>query len=829
MRKIYILLTLSGILISLLSFSQGNPRIDKKALFINPIGMESAKKDLKIAEKYYRKGRGTYDEALKHYLKVYKYNPESQVLNYKIGICYIWTSNKKASLKYFLESSPDVSSFYYLALGRAYQYNLKFDKAKEAYEEYLNSLKPWKQHDAKKLINQLKAECDVSEEILEDSLPVFIINLGPIVNSYYDDYSAVISNDDSTLYFTSKRPAKEPKKRVSRFKFKERIMEASNNGIDKPAEWAEGIPRLDWYVNTGVVDFDRNSKTIYFCKGLFRNGEIYTAEFTNGKWRKVRRLRGVDHIAYRETSISFDSAGTAYFITDRRGGFGGKDIWMATYKKNFSYNKPVNLGEVINTPFDEEGVYITPDGNTLYFSSKGRKGMGGFDVYKSTKNTDGTWNEPVNMGYPINTAADEIFYRPTNNSMVALLSTIRGDSYGGLDIYKVQKDPRIPFKLIGAVTDIETGKVLPASVNVYDSKTQQLIKSATVDTIAGIYLITFEDVGDYFIQVDYEGYKSVNEKVNCPDTRFATVVQDFSTEMLKHPFTLVGRITDIDKGTPIKAALTFKSAANTDSIIGRTVSADSTGKYVITFDDKYDMIIQVEAEDYFSIDEPLSTLNVDDNIISKDISLKRSKIDYTLSGRIIEEEENKPVYAAMSFYHPAETEPFKIIVSDSVTGKYTAVLSEQGPFMIEIEANDYFFYNEVYTFPEGQTFTAKNFALKKMQVGVSMVINNILFNTGKATLRPESFTELNKLADLLLKNSKIRIEISGHTDNVGSASVNKRLSKERALTVKNYLVSRGVEQDRIEYQGYGYERPIAPNDTPEGRAKNRRVEMKIVE
>jgi outer membrane protein OmpA-like peptidoglycan-associated protein len=82
---------------------------------------------------------------------------------------------------------------------------------------------------------------------------------------------------------------------------------------------------------------------------------------------------------------------------------------------------------------------------------------------------------------------------------------------------------------------------------------------------------------------------------------------------------------------------------------------------------------------------------------------------------------------------------------------------------------------------------------------------------------------------LLQKNAGIRIEVSGHTDNIGSASINKKISKSRALTVKNYLVSRGVEQDRIEYEGYGFDQPIAPNDTPDGRAKNRRVEVKIIQ
>ncbi len=829
MKKKYALI-IFGLIMSFSAYTQENPQIDKKTFFSTQEGIESAKKDFKIAEKYYKKGSGTYDEALKYYLKLYQYNSSSHALNFKIGICYIWTADKKAALKYFLNSSPETSNLYYIALGRAYQYNLKFDKAKEAYDNYLNSLEKWKQNDALKLHDQLISECEVGKEIIQDSVSAFIINLGPIVNTYYDDYGAILSYDESILYFSSKRPAKQPKKRVSRYKFKERILMANNNAIDDPAEWADGIPKLDFFVNTSIAGFSQKEDRIYFYKGEMHNGRLFTAIYEDGKWRKIKPLKGgVNHIAYKETTISFDNNGTAYFITDRRGGYGDKDIWMSTKKSKHKYNKPINLGNIINTPFDEEGVYITPDGNTMYFSSKGRKGMGGFDVYKTVRKADGIWDEPINMGYPINTTANEVFYRPTKDTMVALYSTIRDDSYGGLDIYKIQMDPRIPFKLIGAVSDIETGKTLSASVNVYDNKTQKLLKSTTVDSIAGIYILNFDDIGDYFIQVDYKGYKSLSEKINCPDKKYSTVVQDFTIEALRHPFTLVGRVTDVDKGTPLMASLTFKLAANQDSVIGRSVSVDSTGKYTITFDDKYNMVIQIDANDYFSIDEPLSAVNEVNSVISKNIELKRSKLEYTLTGRITDDEGIKPVHAALSFFHPGEEEPFTIIVSDSVYGKFTAIIEEQGPFMIEVEANGYFFMNEVYQFPKGQTFTAKNFNLKKMKTGVKLVINNILFNSGKATLKPGSFTELDKLANLLLKNSDVRVEISGHTDNIGSASVNKRISKARALTVKNYLVSRGVRSDKVDYIGYGFDQPIAPNDTKEGRAKNRRVEMKIID
>ena len=373
MKKLYFLF-LMGFLLSGYLYGQENPRIDKKTFFSSPTGVEAAKNSFRIAEKYYKQGRGTFDEALKYYLKLYKYNSESNELNYKIAACYLWTSNKKASLDFFLKSSPTVSKDYYIGLGRAYQYNLMFDEAKDAYSKYLGSLKPWEVRDAKKLINQLIDECNVGKEIIQDSISAFIINLGPIVNTYYDEYGAILNPNESTLYFSSKRPENEPRKRVSRFKFKERVFVANNNGIDEPAAWAEGIGELDYFVNTSISGFDKEEEKIYIFKGEKRNGTILYSVKNKGAWKRAKPVKGgINHIAYKETTISIDSEGTAYFVTDRRGGYGGKDIWFATSAGKNKFNKPINLGEVINTPFDEEGVYVKPDGKTLFFPQKGVK------------------------------------------------------------------------------------------------------------------------------------------------------------------------------------------------------------------------------------------------------------------------------------------------------------------------------------------------------------------------------------------------------------------------------------------------------------------------
>jgi len=351
----------------------------------------------------------------------------------------LWTSNRKASLQYLINSSPEVAKDYYLLLGRSYQYNLKFAEAKEAYAIYMKSLSKWKRFDSRKQYDQLMDECTASEGLLKiDSVPVFIVNLGPVINSYYDDYGAYLFDQDSSIYFTSKRPEKESAKKISGIGLKEQIL-VSNNCISQPGKYALQVPNISTSKNISLTGIDRNKKGIYFYKGGIKTGQLMKANYKGNKW-KTKALKGkINHIAYKETSISVANDSTAYYVTNRRGGEGGKDIWVCKQKKDKKFSNPHNLGKIINTSFDEEGVYVTPDGETLYFSSKGRKGMGGFDVYRSQKNAEGKWSEPKNLGYPINSPADELFYHPTSDPKVALISTNRNGSYGGLDIFKIQE------------------------------------------------------------------------------------------------------------------------------------------------------------------------------------------------------------------------------------------------------------------------------------------------------------------------------------------------------------------------------------------------------
>ena len=818
---------IAGILVAafgIAAVAQENPKISHKSFFSSPIGLDEAKESLKKGEKYYEKGFGLYDEALKYYMKAYHYNNRNAALNYKIAVCNLAGNNREDALDFLLKSEPEVAKDYYYMLGRAYQYNNRFDEAISAYRSYLDGCSVIDRANARKKVEQIIRECEFGKQMIKDTVAVFINNLGPLINTYYDEYNALLSDQSQRIYFTSRRPRKEPRKRVSRYKFKEQIM-CAKNAIDQECDKVWFEDDLKSRKNISVAGYSKTEERIYFYEGKSGNGTLKTAVMGEKGWTKERELKGgVNHIAYKEGAVSIDAGNNIYYITNHRGGRGGSDIWFAEYKKKNRWRKPRSLGAPVNTPFDEISVAVAADGKTLYFASNGHLGMGGFDIYKSVKNDNGTWGEPVNLGFPINSPADEIFYQLTANPDVALYSTMRKGGYGGFDIYSIVNDNRQPFFYECSAIDADEMEPLEVSVTISDAIGIPL-KTGEAHSTDRPFRCRFDDKGFYVVSLNREGYKSVTDTIVCPQQKKETVKKLFVLDKLRHPFTIAGTVTDTDKGTPVQATILLKDARG--NVIGKTTSSPMTGNYAYSLADKADFTITVSAPDYAQAEKEVKAAYTGANA-REDFSLKCTRVDYVVRGRVTEEDQQTPLRAALIFYEAGKHDAETIVVSDSLSGNYNVTLKTNNSYMVEVEANMHFFVNDAINFGENEALVVRNYSLKKMESGAKLVIENILFNSGNATLKPQSFESLNKFAELLRKNPTVRIEVSGHTDNTGSASLNKKLSKDRALTVKNYLVNKGIEDERITYAGYGFEQPIAPNTTPEGREQNRRVEIKVI-
>jgi outer membrane protein OmpA-like peptidoglycan-associated protein len=806
-------------------YSQDNPKINGEEIMSLAEDTKAVKSALKQGDKYYK--QGLYDAALPHYMKLYHILKDHSPLNYKIGVSNLYGINPGNALVYLDESDPDVTADYYCQKGIALVYRNRYGEAKEAFNRYMETLIPRRQKRMSGKINRFLAICDFSEAAMRDSVPVFIENMGPNINSFYDDYSAIeVQHPSNMLFFTSRRPEDGDFDLTDRSDRKEHIWKSPEfaNGQASEAHPASG---MNSNKHTSIAGVNPHENTLFYYRSKKRFGDIFRVRIKeNGATSSSKRLRkGVSLKTSKETSITFAANGDAYFISDRTRGEGGKDIWYARKKGKKSYKRAKNMGSIINTPFTEESVYVTPDGNTLYFSSDGRPGMGGFDVYKAQKNRIGIWEEPVNMGYPVNSPDDDIFYRLTADTTIALLSSRRSGGFGGLDIYVVRTDVRIPFELSGSVTDAASGQNLAATVKLFDRAHNLPLATAQIDSITGRYFICMEDTGDYYLQVEAMEYRSVTTDLTLPTQRHAKIEENFVLERLLHPFSLSGHITDLKTSKAIQAEIILKEAGK-DEELYKAVSDENTGFYAITLEDKINVNIAVKATDYFEHNEELLLKNIAESESRKDVSLQRSVTTYTVTG-IVTNEAHQPLKASINVSKTENPQSLQTVEANE-NGKYEIVTSDTGPFLLELTAEGHFFVNSSVEFGDS-TLIIRNFVMKKMESGAKIVIENILFNTGNATLRPESFTELNRLLNLLKENPTVRIEISGHTDNTGSATLNRKLSKNRALSVRNYLLSQGIAVERLEYEGYGFDQPVAPNDTEEGRSVNRRVEIKILD
>ncbi len=690
-RKFFLLLFL--VINSLSVFSQIGPDMDlkiKRSEFKTTVeeGFGEAWKNLKTGNKYFKAGIGTFSLAREHYLMAHQYNSEHPVLNYRIGLCYLYTDDKYEALSYMRKAynkAPDLHSEIDYYLGRAYHLVLEFDKAIEHYRNYRQKAVEIGNVEAAIKVDKKILECNYGKEIIEEPRRVIITNLGDSINSEYDDYNPVLSNMDSLLYFTSRRyHEKRDKRNPYDNKYYEDVYVSS---LSEKGVWLGAEPmskKINDKGNNAIAGISSEGNSLYIYFGDENGGDIRRSDYNLKKstWKKPKKISRKLRSDQAEGSVFLTHSGdTMYFISaSEELSLGGKDILFTVKDERGKWTEPQNLGSLINSPYDEEGIYLTPAGDEMYFGSKGHNSMGGYDIFYTRVQDDGTWSDPENMGYPVNTPDDDLFFSLSYNGKHAYFTTIRDGGIGAKDIYKIT--------FLGSEKELIMVR-------------EDIMIASLPDTIK-------------------KGFFTLPEEIHIDSFYYLT-----------------GKVVDKETGDPILGKMEFIDIDNSQ-IVATAVSADS--------------------------------------------------------------------------------------------GRYTVKFPEPKSYGVEIIAKDYLFYLDVVDMTLASTDDPmiRNFELEKIQVGTKVVLENIYFETGKAVLKPESYTQLDQVIELLENNETLRMEISGHTDNTGSLRVNTKLSEERAKAVVDYLVANGIDKDRLEWKGYAYTQPVAPNDTPEGRAKNRRVEFEVL-
>ncbi|HRH61946.1 MAG TPA: OmpA family protein [Bacteroidia bacterium] len=678
-KLILILLLISGIAnAQSVDFVKSNFPNDRE-------GLNTAIDNFEKGDELFSQGTVYYKSALEPYLLANKFNTNNSFLNFKIGKCYLYSNTKQKAIQYLEKASelnPGIDAELPYFLGWAYHLDMQWDKAIEQFKKFTklsgsSASFLEMQADAKQQI----IECENGKELQQHPVRVFVDNAGAEVNSKYSDYGPVISADESVLFFTSRREgttggAIDP----ALNEYMEDIyMSLKQNGVwTKAVNLGAPLNTEEHDANSGI-SADGQKLLIYSANG---HGDLYESTLTGDKWGVAQSLGKNINSNGHESSACYSSDGKSiYFVSDNpEATLGDRDIFVSTKDEKGKWGKAVNLGSTINTPYGEEGVYLHPDGKTMYFSSEGHKTMGGYDIFKSVYE-NGKWSEPENLGFPVNTPDNDVFFVISASGKHGYYSSYSDKGYGEKDIL----------------------------------------------------LITF---------LGPEKPMVLNNEDN-----------------------LLASITAPVKETVLAPTLVIKEAQ----------------------------------------------LTIMKGIVSDAITKK--PLDATIE--IIDNKQNISIAT---------------FTSNSSSGKYLVSLPAGKNYGIAVKKDGYLFQSENFDIPASAAFqeVVKDIALKSVDVGSTIVLKNIFFDLGKATLRSESTNELERLGKLLYDNPTLKIEISGHTDNKGSAELNKKLSDGRAKAVVDYLISKGITGDRLTYVGYGKDQPLASNDTEEGRQQNRRTEFKII-
>ena len=491
----------------------------------------------------------------------------------------------------------------------------------------------------------LKKSCEFSINAMKSPVTFNPVNLGINVNSNADEYLPALSADGSTLIFTRSENVKGVRNEDFYISYNDTDEWQFANNLGEP---------INTLKNEGAQCITADGKTLYFTacsrNDSYGRCDIYQSDFVNEKWTNPVNLGPNVNTESWESQPAISSDGRQlFFVSNRPGGRGGKDIWVSYKNANGVWMEAKNIGDKINTSKDDISPFLHWDNQTLYFASKGFIGMGGFDVFVSRLNGSGDWGEAKNIGYPINSPSDE-------NSLI------------------VAKDGRTA----------------------------------------------------YFASSFF------NENRNDLDLYTFDLPQESRSLEVAY---MQGLITDSKTNNPIKADI--------------------------------DLVNLISGKSYKSSESDLD-------------------------------------------------------------GNYMLCLPSDAEYALTVNKKKYLFYSENIKLEQEGSILVKNFKLQPLEVGEQVRLDNIFFELNSSDLKDESVVELNKIIKFMASNPFLVIEIGGHTDNIGSKAYNLNLSDDRARSVKDALVQRGIPSDRIQTKGYGMSVPLNTNSSEQERALNRRTELKII-
>ncbi len=448
-------------------------------LAISNVIIGQSRDSLQIAEDLIN--NENFEQAIVFYKNFIRMDPKNPDLHFKLGFCYLNTDGKRDSSiqefkkalellsttkKHKYQVSQQEVKFY---LARAYRVNYMFDTAIVLLSQLRAEVRNRR---FREYVEDELTKAETGYDLMQKPLDIEVENLGEPVNSPYTEHSPVVTADESELYFTSRRKMNSHSKLLYDGEYDENIYVAYR---DSAGNWSkvEPLKAINTPGHEATISISHDGTKLFIYRDE-DNGSIYVSEFVNGEWTVPRKLGPNINTPYRETHASLSVDGkTLFFTSDRPGGYGGLDIYISHLQSDGTWGSAKNLGPTINTDKDEEGPFIFYDGKTLFFSSRGHNTMGGYDIFKSTLTDFGTWTLPENLGYPINSIEDDVYYFPTSDNKRAYFASRKRKGYGHGDIYvmKIREAARSPITIYTTKLVSCSGEVPPVDITYEDIAT----------------------------------------------------------------------------------------------------------------------------------------------------------------------------------------------------------------------------------------------------------------------------------------------------------------------------------------------------------------------
>jgi outer membrane protein OmpA-like peptidoglycan-associated protein len=578
----------------------------------------------------------------------YNYRKGYLIINsrkdYGTALAYLEKAVKDVNENYDMYSTKEISSppdaYYHLAA--CYHLDEKLDKAKENYQLFIdNSLK---KSELIAVAQMNIAQCNVAKHEMDNPKSIEINNLGKLVNTEMPEYAPAVSLDGGSLYFTSRRNwADDSSEQFRDPRLNNYPEDIYVTYLDADITWTspEKLAFCKNNLNEATISVSSDERRIYIYNDASGGGDIYYSEFATNKFEDIKEftVKGVNSEDW-ETHCSVTPDGRdLYFVSNRPGGYGGRDIYRIVKLPNGSWSEPQNLGPEINSPQDEDAPFIAVDNKTLYYSTNSAKSMGGFDVFVTIRDDMNNWSTPVNMGYPINSTGNDIFYTTTFDGQRGYLSSFRKNGHGEKDIYEIKND-YIDNQVISSIG----GKVILTDGSAPSDRISVRIECVDCDDTNPIYPRMIN--GRYFsllsrcksynvIFLDGAEVLAKNPiKTSC----------DRSTDALKMDhiigkYTIAGIVLDKTTSKPIQG-VKVEFFDNTTSQLFETYTTDAQGKFVSNaadgkdYQEKLDYKITIKANDYISQDAVLSqTLGLESQI-NLEYKLKQMEIGVEIGAEL---------------------------------------------------------------------------------------------------------------------------------------------------------------------------------------------------